>query len=131
MDVKQLVPKNKHDIKNIEKLYQLPDNQMKKIIYDLLEWTQDYNWPVAKALIPVLIERENLVFPYIKSILNSDDIMWKYWVMDLLIPHFSKQHKEYLKNDILKLINDQNEDEDTEEIRKKAIELFHSHYDNI
>ncbi len=124
MNVKKLVPKDKSDNANINNLYNLTDEDIKPIIYDLLEWIQDYNWPVAQELIPVLIKRENLVFPYIKDILNGSDPMWKYWIMELLIPHFSDEHKIALKNEIKKLIENQQTDEDSEAVREIAIECY-------
>ena len=124
MNVKDLVPKDKHDISNINKLYNLSDEEMKLIVYDLLEWIQDYNWPVAQELIPLLKEREDIIFPYMSDILRGDDFMWKYWIMDLIIPDFSIEHKNALKNDILVLINDHDIDEDTESIREIAKECY-------
>ena len=124
MNVKDLVPKDKHDVSNIDKLYSLTDEEMKPIVYDLLEWVQDYNWPVAQELIPLLKEREDIIFPYMSDILRGDDFMWKYWIMDLIIPGFSFEHKNALKDDILKLINDLDIDEDTESIREIAEECY-------
>lgn len=43
MNVKDLIPKNKFDDSNIEKLYLLTDEEIIPIIYDLLEWLMDYN----------------------------------------------------------------------------------------
>lgn len=124
MNVKDLVPKNKHDVSNINKLYSLTDDEMKLIVYDLLEWIQDYNWPVAQELVPLLKEREDIIFPYMSDILRGDDFMWKYWIMDLIIPDFSFEHKNALKDDILVLINDTDIDEDTESIREIAKECY-------
>lgn len=124
MNVKDLVPKDKHDVSNINKLYSLTDDEMKPIVYDLLEWIQDYNWPVAQELVLLLKEREDIIFPYMSDILRGDDFMWKYWVMDLIIPDFSIEHKNALKNDILVLINDPDIDEDTESIREIAKECY-------
>ena len=73
MNVKELVPKHKFDDSNIEKLYMLTDEEIKPIIYDLLVWLQDYNWPVADKVLKVLLEREDLVLPHIKYILKKDD----------------------------------------------------------
>ncbi len=124
MNVKDLVPKDKHDVSNINKLYSLTDDEMKLIVYDLLEWIQDYNWPVAQELVPLLKEREDIIFPYMSDILRGDDFMWKYWIMDLIIPDFSFEHKNSLKDDILLLINDPDIDEDTESIREIAEECY-------
>lgn len=130
MDVKKLLPKNKHDDSNIDKLYNLTDDEIKPIIYELLEWLQDYNWPVSPKILNVLILRENLVFPYISLILNGNDIMWKYWIMFYLIPNFTEEHRQALKDDILKLINDIRTDEDTEMLRELAIECYEKYYCN-
>ena len=124
MDVKKLLPKNKFDDSNIDKLYELTDEEIKPIIYDLLEWLQDYNWPIAPQIEKVLILRENLVFPYISTILSGNDVMWKCWIMLYLIPNFSEEHKQFLKKDILKFINDSKTDEDTEALRESAIECY-------
>ena len=124
MNIKYLVPKDKHDVSNINKLYSLTDDEMKLIVYDLLEWIQDYNWPVAQELVPLLKEREDIIFPYMSDILRGDDFMWKYWIMDLIIPDFSIEHKNALKDDILALINDPDIDEDTESIREIAKECY-------
>ena len=124
MNVKDLVPKDKHDISNINKLYNLSDEEMKPIVYNLLEWIQDYNWPVAQELVPLLKEREDIIFPYMSDILRGDDFMWKYWIMDLIIPDFSFEYKNALKDDILLLINDPDIDEDTESIREIAKECY-------
>ncbi len=124
MNVKDLVPKDKHDVSNINKLYSLTDDEMELIVYDLLEWIQDYNWPVAQELISLLKERENIIFPYMSDILRGDNYMWKYWIMELIIPDFSFEHKNALKDDILALINDPDIDEDTESIREIAEECY-------
>lgn len=129
MNIKELVPKSKFDDTNINKLLQLSDEEIKIVIYDLLEWLQDYNWPIASEVLKILVKRENLVFPYISGILNGNNIMWKYWIIELLIPTFSKEHKMELKEDILKIINDTDNDEDTESLKEVAIECYKKYYD--
>lgn len=42
-----LIPNDKFYTSNIDTLLGLSDNEMKLIIYDLLKWTQNMNWPVA------------------------------------------------------------------------------------
>lgn len=130
MNVKDLVPKHKSDDTNIDKLYELSDDEIEVIIYDLLEWIQDYNWPIADKVLKILLERENLVFPYIGPILEGDDLMWKYWIMDLLIPNFSIHHKNELKKYILKFVNSTDNGEDTEALRDAALKCYTKCFDN-
>ena len=63
MEIRELLPKNKFDNSNINRLFLLTDEEIKPIIYELLEWTQDYNWPIAKEIIPVLLESSYLLIP--------------------------------------------------------------------
>lgn len=60
------------------------------IAYEFLEWLQDYNWPVSGDILQVLIDRQNLVVPYLSDILAGKDIMWQYWIMELFIPKIKK-----------------------------------------
>ena len=56
--------------------------------------------------------------------------MWKYWIMLYLIPNFTEEHKQELKDDILTLINDSRTDEDTEMLRESAIECYEQCFKN-
>ena len=38
MKIKELIPNDKSDFSNIDKLYGLTDDEIKPIIYELLEW---------------------------------------------------------------------------------------------
>lgn len=105
-DVYHLVPKDKCDVSSIAELSALTDSEIEPIIYDLLEWIQDYNWLVAQELMPVLREHEAVVFPHIKGILDGDDFWWKYWIVNCLVPYFSNEHSETLKAEIESVKND-------------------------
>ena len=111
-----MLPKDKFDDNNIEKLKNLSDGELEPLIPELLTWLQDYNWPVAEGVLRVLTTRENLVFPHIEEILESDDLMWKIWIMDLLIPQFSHEHKLELKERIEELMTLSGTDEDTQAV---------------
>jgi hypothetical protein len=42
---------------------------------------QDLNWPVAHHLRPFLAEVGEPVAPHIRSMLQTDDELWKYWTV--------------------------------------------------
>lgn len=126
MEIRELLPKNKFDNSNINRLFLLTDEEIKPIIYELLEWTQDYNWPIAKEIIPVLLEREDLIFPYIREILQSNDEEWKYWIIKLLLPSFSVSHKNMLKDEIVRLTNSSEED-----YKEIALEFCHTYFSDL
>lgn len=81
---------------------------------------QDYNWPVAQEILPILITRQNLIVPYLSEILSSNDIMWKYWIMDLIIPELTHMNQMILKNDIKLLSKLTEQDDDSLEIVRMA-----------
>lgn len=120
IEAKDLLPKNKFDTANLEKIASLSDDEMKPIIYELLEWIQDYNWPVAQEILPILIARKNLIVPYLSMILNGNDSMWKYWMMELIIPELTHEDQMILKKDIEHLSQLTQQDEDSLEIVNMA-----------
>ena len=91
MDFYDLIPKNKYDISNIEKLKQLTTKEIEPILPALLEWIQDRNWPVAEALLPVLALHQSALTPLIMNILSpkEEDNIWKYYIITCLLPLFS------------------------------------------
>lgn len=125
--MKDLLPKDKFDNANLEKIASLSDNEIKPIIGGLMEWVQDYNWPVAKEVVPILIARQNLIVPYLSEILSSKDIMWKYWIMDLIIPELTHDNQMILKNDIKQLSQLTGQDEDSLEI----VNIAKKHLSNL
>lgn len=124
-NIYELLPQDKFDNKNIEKLKMLEDKEIKLLIPELLEWLQDYNWPVADDVLQVLLQRENLVVPCVKEILEGPvDVSWFIWLMDLLIPTFTKEHKEEFRENLYKIKNMEVVDEDTEALAEEAEECW-------
>ena len=96
-DIHDLVPKNKFDSSNIERLKHLTDNEIEPILPSLLEWIQDCNWPVAGDILPVLALHQSALVPLIHRVLSpheKDDI-WKYWIITCLVPLFSDESMHY------------------------------------
>lgn len=84
-DIAALLPRDKHDIENVEKLIALGYPAVAPGIPRLLEWLQDMNWPVAQALRPFLA---NIGLPLagdIRVILKGDDLVWTFWILDTLV----------------------------------------------
>src|SRR5215469_1934 len=55
------------------------------VVSELLEWIQDYNWPVARILAPFLASIGRPLAPYLRPIFEGDDEIWKYWVIDAVL----------------------------------------------
>ena len=92
-ELRALVPKDKHDTSGVAQLLRLTDNEIAPILPALLEWLQDGNWPVAKALLPVLAKHERQTAPLAARLLlpEQTDDDWKYFLLTDLLPLFSRQ----------------------------------------
>ena len=92
-ELRALIPKNKHDTSGITQLLRLTDDEIAPILPALLEWIQDGNWPVAKALLPVLAKHERQTAPLAAQLLlpEQTDDDWKYFLLTDLLPLFSGQ----------------------------------------
>jgi len=69
----------------IERAVEADFPQINPILPDLLEWIKDGNWRVALPTASLLSSAGPEIIPPIKSILNADDGMWKYWTIDLVV----------------------------------------------
>lgn len=128
MDIKDLIPKDKFDNSTIKQLNKLTDKEIKPIIYKLLEWLQDLNWPIAQEILPIIIKHQEVVVPYISSILNGQDIMWKIWVMELIIPALTYENKNMFHEDIKNLSRLVENDEDTVAIIESANKCLQNNF---
>lgn len=79
-----LVPKNKFDIETAEKLNQYSIEEIRSIVPALLEWLQDANWPVAYPVKLYLAKHVKHIQDEIFEVFETDDTLWKYWVLLLL-----------------------------------------------
>ena len=86
----RLIPQNKFDTSTIKQLERIKTEQISTISMQLLEWIADMNWPVAQELIKVLPRFHKELMIDIKYILSDkvDDSIWKYWIINSLLPLF-------------------------------------------
>jgi hypothetical protein len=82
-----VVPTNKSDIAAAERAVALGWPGVQPVISQLLEWIQDYNWPVAHTLAPFLASIGRPLAPHLLPIFEGDDELWKYWVIDAVLAH--------------------------------------------
>ena len=83
MKLQQLIPKEKGDMEAVEILNAFTYAQVKPIIPQLLIWLQDMNWPVARPVAEYLRQFTEEISPELLNILQGDDEMWKYWIIDV------------------------------------------------
>lgn len=110
------IPKNKHDIQRIKALSEMGYPFYKPILFNLFEWIKDYNWPVAKEVAPLLVAAKSDAIPVIKTILKTNDEVWKYWVLEIIVDNLDIDTVNLLKDDLLKIAEKPTKDEQKEEV---------------
>lgn len=127
-DIHSLVPKDKFDNSSISKLDKLSDLEIQPIIGELLECLQDYNWPIAKEVLPIILLHQNIAMPHIIDVLEGNDFMWRYWIIDLVIPNLLVSNKQPLRKQLEKLASLTGIDEDTKETVEKSKQCLAFYY---
>ncbi|MCM3293158.1 DUF5071 domain-containing protein [Paenibacillus sp. MER 180] len=72
-----------------------------KILPDLLEWLMDINWPGANRISEFLVSIKAPLIPSIKEALNSNDMMWKYWIIECVLLKWSVDLVEQITDELL------------------------------
>lgn len=124
MNIKSLIPAHKSDIATVNKLTQLEYPAYKAILGELLKWVRDMNWPVAPAILPLLIKADRDLVPYIQNALNTNDTIWKYWILNEIICKLSKETTFLLKEDLQRLATNPSEADKIEEINLLAKKIL-------
>ena len=78
-----LIPEHKFDIKTAQLAASAGFPAVEPVLYELLEWIQDCNWPVAGELLPFLASVGEPLAPHIRRAFASDDYIWQYWICGL------------------------------------------------
>jgi hypothetical protein len=79
------IPKNTNDIAAVERLKHFPFEIVRQDVAALLEWLQDGHWDVAEGIAEYLVPHINKITQEVLFILNTDDGMWKYCIINLLL----------------------------------------------
>ena len=98
-NIKTLLPKDKLDDSNLEKIKLLNDSDLSQIVSELLTWTQDANWPVFPKIVEIIVARQDLFISEISKVFQTDDWIWKYWILMNVCPKLSLENIDFLKKD--------------------------------
>ncbi len=82
------IPQSKHDTHLIEELSRHAYPYYRPILKGLFEWIQDINWPVARRIVPLLVNAGTDVIPVVREILDSGDTLWIYWTLNMILDDF-------------------------------------------
>jgi hypothetical protein len=123
--IRNLLPKDKYDINNVELLKTYGFPKLNAVIFDLLCWIQDINWPIANSIISILKCAGNEIVPEIVKILHSNDKEWIFTIVKFLIPYLSIETQKELIPEIEIYLIKENE----EEYKQIIIEYLNTYND--
>ena len=98
-NIKILLPKDKFDDGNLEEIKLLDDSDLSQITSELLTWTQDANWPIFPKIVEIIVARQDLFVSEISKVFQTDDFIWKYWILTNVCPKLSLENIDFLKKD--------------------------------
>ena len=97
--IKTLLPKDKFDDSNLEKIKLLNGSDLSQITSELLTWTQDANWPIFPKIVEIIVARQDLFISEISKVFQTDDMIWKYWILTNICTKLSLENIDFLKKD--------------------------------
>ena len=98
-NIKTLLPKDKFDDSNLEEIKLLNDSDLFQITSELLTWTQDANWPIFPKIVEIIVARQDLFIGEISKVFQTDDLIWKYWILTKVYPKLSLENIDFFKKD--------------------------------
>jgi hypothetical protein len=117
------VPRDKHDDENANRAIAAGYPAVEPVLPYLLEWIQDMNWPVAQRLAPFLATIGTPLVPHIRKIFETDDEIWKYWIMGEIFLE-SPEVAEQFRDDLTRIVTNPTQSEITEELPRKALKVL-------
>ncbi|GED67222.1 hypothetical protein BRE01_09240 [Brevibacillus reuszeri] len=124
MSMRDLIPKDKHDLDSIWRLQQHSAEEISEILPELFEWLQDINWPVANELTKVLPKYGDILIPHIEKALRSGDPQWQFSLLQYLIRELSKESSLLVRDTIQQIADNPTPSEILEEIHLLARETL-------
>lgn len=119
-----ILPKDKFDIKAVEKLKVLECEEIIYLLSKLIEWIQDMNWVIAPKIAELLLGFPNEIIPHIRKVFETDDDIWKFWCLDVLVKNLPSDSRLMLKDDLIRLAERPTDGEKLEEVDVKAKEIL-------
>jgi hypothetical protein len=118
------LPRDKFDFERVNQIKKCDKQDVIPLLPGLLEWIQDMNWPIAAEIADILVTFPKEMVPHIKHVFSTDDDIWKYWCLVYVVKKFSKEDKELLRAELIRLSSTPTAGERLEEVDQKAREIL-------
>lgn len=122
-ELRSHLPVDKYDTENAERLVALGFPAVGPVLSEILQWTQDNNWPVAGVFAPFLACIGVPLAPHIKPILRQNDEGWKYSVLVAIVANSTPLARE-LQSELLRLASEPSDGERGEGLDSISEELL-------
>lgn len=121
------LPRHKSDLETALSLQACSLDELAPYLAELLVWFQDFNWPVAQRIAPILARSDARIVPHIRAVLDGDDDVWKYWVLDQLVSILDSSVRAALLEDVQRIIDEPTPGELAEEVHLVASDVMDTH----
>src|SRR5262245_30807008 len=119
-----LLPRHKSDEARARSAVDSGFPHVAPILKHLLMWLQDGNWPVSHILADFLRGVGEPLADPIREILRSDDVVWKYWVLERVVKNGSPSLRQAIVADLRRIAETPSKDEVEEEVQPIALEIY-------
>ena len=123
-DAQKLLPQSKHDLHSIPLIVETGYPAIAPILDELLDWTADSNWPVARPLADFLLTLGTPLIDPISRILRGTDGTQKWHCISLLVSELPIDVLRGLEEDLRRLADHPSEDDKREEVDVEAREAL-------
>ena len=118
------LPLNIYDVDKVEKLKKLDRNVLETLLPDLLEYTQDMNWPVASGVVEILLTFPKEIVSHVQVVLSSDDDNWKWFILHFLVIKLPVEFLVQFKDYLIRVAETPTQNEIAEELDEIAKEIL-------
>ena len=122
-DLQTCLPRHKADVPAAEAVALRGWPAIEPAAMSLLEWLQDINWPVAQVLAPFFATVGADLAPYVRPVLESQDDVWKYHVIESVVSH-SVSLTQALEGELRRIAQSPTPSEHAEEVHRVAREAL-------
>ncbi|MGJ5012386.1 DUF5071 domain-containing protein [Bradyrhizobium oligotrophicum] len=123
-DIRDFVPRGKQDLDRARAAVRAGYPAVAPVLGELTAWLKDHNWPVAHILAPFLASLGAPMAPHILHVLTSDDDVWKYWIIQLIIPSLPEDVALQFRPELDRLCSTPSDNERREELDRQARDVL-------
>ncbi|WP_244604376.1 DUF5071 domain-containing protein [Mesorhizobium japonicum] len=124
IDLQSLLPRDKYDLDSIPLIVKAGYPAIAPILDELLDWTADGNWPVARPLADFFVTLGPPLIDPISQVLQGTDGTQKWHCINLIVQRLPTDILRGLEKDLRRLADYPSDDDRREEVDVEAREIL-------